>query len=88
MPIIKAQGLVVSDQMISLGFPYISICKKCEPQGHFWQQGHYLNKLCRGPHGDAKCQITMVYVFVVSVKKLFKVFILKPILSPCDLDLQ
>ena len=30
--------------------PYISLCKTCDPgAGHFWPQGHNLNKLVRGP---------------------------------------
>ena len=33
-------------------FPYISICKTCDPPPgwtYFWRQGHNLNKLGRGP---------------------------------------
>ena len=40
--------------------------------GHFWPQGYNLNKLDRGPLGDAKYQISRV-----SDKKIFKVFISK-----------
>ena len=42
-------------------FSYISLCKTCDPPqvggggGHFWPQGYNLNKLGRGPLGDASC---------------------------------
>ena len=37
-------------------FPYtlIRLCKTCDPRvGHFWHQGYNLNKLGKGPQGDA-----------------------------------
>ena len=38
--------------------PYISLCKTCDPGlGPFWPQGYNLNKLGRGPLGDATYQI-------------------------------
>ena len=39
--------------------PYISLCKTCDPgAGPFWPQGLNLNKLGRGPLGDATYQIS------------------------------
>ena len=39
-------------------FPYISLCKKCDPGwSHFWPQGHNLKKIDRGLLVDATCQI-------------------------------
>ena len=33
---------------------YINLCKYCDPgSGHFWPQGHNLNKLGRALLGDA-----------------------------------
>ena len=41
-------------------FPYISLCKTCDPpeQAHFLTKGHNLNKLGRGPLGDATYYIS------------------------------
>ena len=51
-------------------FHYISQCKTCDPRGGaIWSQGHDLNKLGRGPPGDAKTLGHMV-----SDKKIFHVF--------------
>ena len=39
-------------------FLYVSLCKICDPlAGHFSPQRHNLNKLGRGPLGDATYQI-------------------------------
>ena len=40
-------------------FPYISLCKKCDPPGAgaYLAQGNNLSKLDRGPLGDASYQI-------------------------------
>ena len=39
--------------------PYVNLCKTCAPEaGHFWPQGYNLNKLGRGPLGDATYQIS------------------------------
>ena len=60
IPNIKALGLVVSDKKIFSCFPYIRLCKTCDPPGwgHFWLQEYYLNKLVRGPLGDATYQMS------------------------------
>ena len=50
MPNIKA----VADKKIFSCFPYISLSKHVT---HFWSKGHNLNKLGRGPLGDATYQI-------------------------------
>ena len=41
---------MVSDKKIFSHFPYISHCRG---RGHFWPKGYNLNKLGRGPLGDA-----------------------------------
>ena len=33
--------------------PYISLCKTFDPRGEKWPQGYNLNKLGKGPLGDA-----------------------------------
>ena len=51
--------LVVTDKKIFSCFPYISLCKTCDPQDEpiFRPHGHYLNKLGRGPLDAASYQI-------------------------------
>ena len=40
-------------------FPNIGLSKTCDPgTGPFWPQGYILNKLGRGPLGDATYQIS------------------------------
>ena len=57
-PNIKAIRLAVSDKKIYSCFPYISLCKTCDSEvGPFLTQGYNLNKLVRGPLGDATYQI-------------------------------
>ena len=52
-------GLVFSDEKIFHVSPYISLSKKCDPRaGPFLAAGHNLNKLGRGPLGDATYQIS------------------------------
>ena len=51
----KALCLVVSDKKIFC-FPYISLCKTCDPQG---RPSHNLNKLGRDLLGDATYQGAM-----------------------------
>ena len=55
---IKTLGLIVSDKKIFSHFPYISVCKTCDPPvwGHFWPQRYNLIKLGRGPLSEAKYQ--------------------------------
>ena len=49
----------VSAKKIFSCFPYVSLCKTCKAwAAHFWPQGHNLNKLGRGPLGDATYQIS------------------------------
>ena len=60
---------MVSDKKIFPGFPYFSLCKTCDTKvGPFWPKGHNLNKLGRGPLGDATIQISRFYVLD---KKIF-----------------
>ena len=55
----KALGPVVSDKIFSR-FPYINLCKTFDPWGGaiFWPMGYNMNKLGRGPLGDAAYQIS------------------------------
>ena len=54
-------GLVVSDKKFFSHFLYISLCKTCDPwEGPFSPMGYNLNKLGRGPLGDAKYQLSIV----------------------------
>ena len=40
MPKIKVLGLMISDKKIFSMFPYISLCKECDPgAGAFWPSG-------------------------------------------------
>ena len=56
-----ALGLVVSDKKIFSHFPYISQCRTCDPRAEpFLAKGYNLNKLGRGPLGDATYQISIV----------------------------
>ena len=54
----QALGLMVSEKIFPC-FPYVNICIACDPQGqdNFWPQGDNLNKLGRGPLGNATNQI-------------------------------
>ena len=68
-----AQGLVVSDKKIFSCFPYIDLFKTCNPEaGPFLAQAVKLNKLGRGPPGDA------TYLVFLD-KKIFSHF---PYISP------
>ena len=59
---IKALGPVVSDKKSLPCVHYINLCKTCDPQerGNYWPRGDNLNKLGRGPLGDATYQISRV----------------------------
>ena len=71
---------MVSDKKIFSCFPYISLCKICDPGwAHFWPQGHNLNKLGRGPNNIPN---NKTLGLVVSDKKIFKVFISKIYFKP------
>ena len=55
-------------------FPFISLCKHVTlGWGLFWPQGHNLNKLGRGPLGDAKMYVPNIKAqgLMVSDKKNF-----------------
>ena len=61
--IYQGSRFVVSDKKIFHVFPImiiISLCKTCDPLGGaiVWPNGHNLNKLGRGPLGDATYQIS------------------------------
>ena len=59
IPNIKALGLMVSDKKIFSCFSYIRLCKTCDPgAGPFLAPGDNLNRLGRGPLGDATYQIS------------------------------
>ena len=63
-------------------FPYMSLCKTCDPQGrdNFYPQGDHLNKLGRGPLGDATFQISRLWALWFQTSRLFLCF---PYISLC-----
>ena len=82
IPNMKALDLVVSDKKVFSCFPYISLFKTFDPgAGPFWSEGHNLNKLGRGPLGDAKYQQSRLLGHMVSDKKILKVSSRKSILA-------
>ena len=60
-------------------FPSISLCKTCDRgRGHFWPHQYNLNKIGRGPLGDASYQIKALGLTVSD--KIFPCFSLyKPV---------
>ena len=55
-------------------FPIRAYVNKVIPwQGHFWPQGHNLNKLGRGPLGDATYKISRLYALWAQTR-FFHVF--------------
>ena len=52
-------------------------------RGHFWPQGHTLNKFGRGPLGDATYQISRLGL-MVSDQKIFPCFSLLSLCETCD----
>ena len=60
-------------------FRSLFLCSNCDPQGGaFWLQGHFMNKLCRGPQGDATYEISNLYAIQFQRKKKFKMGFLVP----------
>ena len=49
-------------------------------RGHFWPQGHNLNKIGRGPRGDATLPHIKALSLMVSDEKIFPFF---PYISLC-----
>ena len=76
---------MVSDKKIFSCFPYINQHKTCDPgAGPIWPKGHNLNKLARGPLGDATYQISRDLGLVVSDKKTFSYFPYISLCKTCD----
>ena len=71
---------MVPDKKIFSCFLYISLCQICDPGvGLFWPQGHNLNKIGRGPRGDATLPHIKALSLMVSDEKIFSCFsIYKP----------
>ena len=46
-----------------------------DPQGQsqFRPQGHFMNKFCRGPQGDATYKISNLYAFQFQRKRILKI---------------
>ena len=77
-------------------FPYISLCKTSRPRAYpfsapgtwegdpFWPNGDNLNKLSRGQLGDVTYQISSLYAFVVSDKKIFSCLPYISLCKRCD----
>ena len=75
IPNAKALGLVVSDKSIFHVFPYISICKTCDPwAGHFRAQWHNLNTLCSDLLGDDTYQIARLCFLWFQTRRFIHVF--------------
>ena len=62
------------------------LCSNLWPpgRGHFWPQEHHMNKLGRGPQGDAIYQISKLQAFQFSEKKNFEIFFLCSYAPTCD----
>ena len=45
---------------------------------------HFMNKLCRGPQGDATYQISNLYAFKFQRKKNFEEGLLRSYVPTCD----
>ena len=74
MPNIKALILQVSEKKnFEVGFPS-SYIPTCDPRGRasFELHEHHMNKLGRGPQGDAKNQISKLYTFQFLRKRILK----------------
>ena len=67
-------------------FPYISLCKTCDPAANlFWPQGYNLNKLGRGPLGDATYQISRLWALWFQRRRFFfNVFPYISLWKQCD----
>ena len=63
---ISSLTLMVSEKKIFQCFPYLlSLCKQLDTRaGHFWPQGHHLDKLGRGSLGDATLNIKALDLMV------------------------
>ena len=59
-------------------FPYISLSKTCDLWGPFLAPGHNLNKLDRGPIGDATYQISRLYALWFQTKDFFMFYLYRP----------
>ena len=79
---IKALGLVVLDKKIFSRCPYISHCKIVDPRG-----GYNLEKLGRGPLGDATYQISRLWAFCFQTRRFLKFSSRKSIFGLCNLDM-
>ena len=75
---------MVSDKKFFSYFPYISLCKACDPQrrSHFGPQVHNLNKRGGGPLDDAASKYIKALALVVSDKKTFSCFPYKSLCKP------
>ena len=51
--------------------------------GHFYPQGHDLNKLGRGPPGDAKYQISRLYAIWFQTRRFFMFYYIS-LRKTCD----
>ena len=77
---IKALILPVSEKKnFEVGF-LCSYVPTCDPhgRGQFWPQKHHMNKLGRGPQGDAKNQISKLYAFQFQKRRILKTWFFVP----------
>ena len=77
MPNIKALGLVVSDKKIFSCLPYISLYKTYVSPGGpiLGPRGIILNKLGRGPLGDASYQISRLKASWFQIRGFCHIFL-------------
>ena len=67
-------SVITSDVIKS--FDCINLYKTCDPPGraHFWPKGHNLNKLGRGPLGDATYKISLLKASWFKTRRFFHIF--------------
>ena len=70
-----------SDKKIFSCFPYISLCKRCDPRVG---PGHDLNKLGRGLLDDATYQISMLQALWFQTRRFFQCFSYISLCKTCD----
>ena len=83
---VKALCLLVSEKKNSEVSLFCSYVRTCEPLewGQFLHQEHHMNKLGRGPLGDATCQISKLLAFPFQRRNIFNFSFSVPFLFLCS----
>ena len=86
IPNIKALRLQVSEEKIFKVFLLCSYAQTCDPRGgaRFDLRGHTLNRLGRGPLGDATYQISKLCTFLFQRRRFLKFSVFVPMFQYCD----